>query len=178
MKKVTVQFCFGALLNLAAVNIFIFLSNIDYNAVIVLLPLIISFFIMRSYMIYVFQPDDDLTPGYLISLGSLVFAVSSLIEATIIFSATKDLHSAILFAFCMFFGETYPLLEKIYVGRKYRISQIPAHGIYIFHAIIIVCIIAAMVIYQNNYLELYLLLAAISCIIDFILISLPAAKKS
>ena len=48
MKKVTVQFCFGALLNLAAVNIFIFLSNIDYNAVIVLLPLIISFFIMRS----------------------------------------------------------------------------------------------------------------------------------
>lgn len=177
MKKVSIQLCLGTLLNLVAVNIFIFLSNIDYSAVIVLLPLIVSFFIMRSYMIYVFQPDEELTPGYLISLGSLVFAVGSLIEATIIFSVTKDIHSAILFAFCMFFSETYPLLEKIYVGRKYHISQIPAHGIYIFHVLVIVCIIAAMVIYQNNYLELYLLLAAVSCIIDFVLISLPASKS-
>lgn len=177
MKKVTLQFCFGAVLNLAAVNIFIFLSNMDYNDVIVLLPLVISFFIMRSFMIYVFQPDDEITPGYLISFGSLVFAVSSLIEATIIFSVTQDIHSAVLFAFCMFFSETYPLLEKIYVIRKYRISQIPAHGIYIFHAIVIVCIIAAMAIYKNSYLELYLLLAAISCVIDFVLISIPDGKS-
>ena len=176
MKKVNLQCCFGALLNLVAVNIFIFLSDMDYNGVIVLLPLVISFFIMRSFMIYVFQPDEELSTGYLISLGSLVFAVSGLIEATIIFFNTKDIHSAVLFAFCLFFSQTYPMLEKIYVGRKYRISQIPAHGIYIFHAIVIVCIIAAMVIYKGSYLELYLLLAAISCIIDFALISLPTSK--
>ena len=82
-----------------------------------------------------FSPDDTLTTGYIISLGSLFFAVGSLIEATIIFSLSRDIHSAVLFAFCMFFSETYPLLEKIYVGRKYSISQIPAHGIYIFHVI-------------------------------------------
>ncbi len=177
MRKMNLQFGLGTVLNLIAVNIFIFLADIDYNSVIILLPLIVSFFIMRSYMIYVFSPDDTLTTGYIISLGSLFFAVGSLIEATIIFSLSRDIHSAVLFAFCMFFSETYPLLEKIYVGRKYSISQIPAHGIYIFHVIVIVCIIAAMIIYKTGYLELYLLLAAISCIIDFILISLPETKK-
>lgn len=178
MKKMSIQFCISALLDLLAVNILIFLSVMDYNGVAVLIPLIVAFFIMRSYMIYVFQLDEDVTPGYAISLGSFVFAVSSLVQATIIFYATRDLHSSILFAFCLFFSETYPLLEKIYVGRKYSISQIWAHGIYIFHVIVIVCIIVAMIVFQSNYLELYLLLAAISCIIDFILISLPSAKDN
>ena len=176
MKKISCQFCFGSLLNLVAVNIFIFQADIDYKTVSVLITLVISFFIMRSYMIYVFNPDENISLGYVISLGSLVFAVSSLIEATIIFSLTRNIHDAILFAFCMFFSETYPLLEKIYVGRKYQISQIAAHGIYIFHVLVIVCIITAMILSPANYLELYLLLAAISCVIDFVLISLPSGK--
>ncbi len=177
MRRMSIQFCFGALLNLVAVNIFIFLSEMDYGGIIALLPLIVAFFIMRSFMIYVFSPDDDVSVGQVISLGSLVFAVSSLIEATIIFSTSKNMYSAILFAFCLFFSETYPLLEKIYITRRYSVSQIWAHGIYIFQAIILVCIIAVMILRQSNYLELYLLLAVISCIIDFVLICLPSAKK-
>ena len=89
MRRMSIQFCFGALLNLVAVNIFIFLSEMDYGGIIALLPLIVAFFIMRSFMIYVFSPDDDVSVGQVISLGSLVFAVSSLIEATIIFSTSK-----------------------------------------------------------------------------------------
>ena len=44
MRKMNLQFGLGTVLNLIAVNIFIFLADIDYNSVIILLPLIVSFF--------------------------------------------------------------------------------------------------------------------------------------
>lgn len=177
MRKPILNISLGALLTLIAVNFFIFLSRMDFTEIAILLPLIVTYLIMRNYMIYVYKMDSDDSIAGVITAGSFVFAISSLIEATIIYFATKNMYSAILFAFCMFFSETWPLLEKIFVAKKYQISQVFAHAMYIIQAIIITLLIGIMVLFGSHYLEYYLLLSALCCIVTLILIVVPKQSE-
>ena len=177
MRKPILQISLGSLLTLIAVNFFIFLSHMDFSDIAILLPLIVTYLIMRNYMIYVYKMDSDDSMAGVITAGSFVFAISSLIEATIIYLNTKNMYSAVLFAFCMFFSETWSLLEKIFVTKKYQISQIFAHAMYILQAMIITLFVGVMVLFGSHYLEYYLLLAVLCCIVTLILIVVPKQNE-
>lgn len=63
MRKPILQISLGSLLTLIAVNFFIFLSHMDFSDIAILLPLIVTYLIMRNYMIYVYKMDSDDSMG-------------------------------------------------------------------------------------------------------------------